>query len=105
MFKAIKKFEINGNSYEVGDTVKEEDALDRLLRARKIVKFPDEIQEEVQEVQEANIQEPKKEKKNKIKEAKKEELKEEILTEESSSIEIKVTEGEEDDISAESIDV
>lgn len=102
MFKAIKKFEINGNSYEVGDTVKAEDALDRFIRARKIVKFPDEIQEEVQE---ANIQEPKKEKKNKIKEAKKEELKEEILTEESSSIETEVTEGEEDDISDESTDI
>jgi hypothetical protein len=89
MYKAIKKFELNGQTYQIGDDFPVELFEDRLLRGKKIgiksIGAPQKTKEVelITEDVKVKTDEVKKSKKNK---------KEEILTDDSSNVEVTVQE-------------
>ena len=85
MYKAIKKFELNGQTYQIGDDFPVELFEDRLLRGKKIgIKAIDIKESEL-------ITEDVKVKTDEVKKSKKDK-KEEILTDDSSNVEVTVQE-------------
>ena len=85
MYKAIKKFELNGQTYQIGDDFPVELFEDRLLRGKKIGIKSIQIKET------ELITEDVKPKETKDKKSKKEKT-EEILTDNSSNVEVNIQE-------------
>ena len=82
MYKAIKRFEVNGQTFQIGDDFPVELFEERLLRGKKIGIKSISVSQETKEV-ELITEDVKKSKKDK---------KEEILTDDSSNVEVTVQE-------------
>ena len=84
MYKAIKKFEVNGQTFQIGDDFPVELFEERLLRGKKI--------QVSSKGTSAVITEDVKPKKEKAPKESKEIIEDEILTDDSSNIEVKILE-------------
>jgi len=89
MYKAIKKFELNGQTFQIGDEFPVELFEERLLRGKKIGIKSIDVVKETKEVE--LITEDVKVKTDEVKKSKKNK-KEEILTDDSSNVEVTVQE-------------
>ena len=89
MYKAIKKFELNGQTFQIGDDFPTELFEERLLRGKKIGIKSIDVVKETKEVE--LITEDVKVKTDEVKKSKKDK-KEEILTDDSSNVEVTVQE-------------
>ena len=89
MYKAIKKFELNGQTFQIGDDFPVELFEERLLRGKKIGIKSIDLVKETKEVE--LITEDVKVKTDEVKKSKKDK-KEEILTDDSSNVEVTVQE-------------
>ena len=89
MYKAIKKFELNGQTFQIGDEFPVELFEERLLRGKKIgiksISAPQETKEDELITEDVKV------KTDEVKKSKKDK-KEEILTDDSSNVEVTVQE-------------
>ena len=84
MYKAIKRFEVNGQTFQIGDDFPVELFEERLLRGKKI--------QVSSKATSAVLTEDVKPKKEKAPKESKEIIEDEILTDDSSNIEVKILE-------------
>ena len=87
MYKAIKKFEVNGQTFQIGDDFPVELFEERLIRGKKI-----QVSSLVSKGTSAVLTEDVKPKKEKAPKESKEIIEDEILTDDSSNIEVKILE-------------
>ncbi len=88
MYKAIKRFEVNGQTFQIGDDFPVELFEERLLRGKKI-----QVSSKISSLgTSAVLTEDVKPKKEKAPKESKEIIEDEILTDDSSNIEVKILE-------------